>query len=58
MSGLMVGALPFFLLALFTLIRPDYTRLLFYDPTGNRILEAAVAMDVIALFIINRMVNV
>jgi tight adherence protein B len=58
MSGLVVGAMPFFLLALFTLIRPDYTTLLFYDPIGIRMLEAAVAMDAIALFIINRMVQV
>jgi tight adherence protein B len=58
MSGLVVGALPFFLLALFTLIRPDYTGLLFYDPVGNKMLGAAIAMDLIALFIINRMVRV
>jgi tight adherence protein B len=58
MSGIVVGALPFFLLALFTLIRPDYTSLLFYDPMGIKMLEAAVTMDLIALFIINRMVRV
>jgi tight adherence protein B len=58
MSGLMVGAMPFFLLAFFTLLRPDYTGVLFYDPAGNKLLEAAIAMDLIALFIINRMVQV
>ena len=58
MSGLMVGAMPFFLLAVFTLLRPDYTGVLFYDPAGNKLLEAAIAMDLIALFIINRMVQV
>jgi tight adherence protein B len=58
MSALVVGALPFFLLALFTLMRPDYTSMLFYDPVGIKMLEAACAMDVIALFIINRMVQV
>ena len=58
MSALVVGALPFFLLALFTLMRPDYTSLLFYDPVGIKLLEAACVMDVIALFIINRMIQV
>jgi tight adherence protein B len=58
MSGIVVGAMPFLLLALFTLIRPDYTSLLFYDPIGIKMLEAAVTMDLIALFIINRMVRV
>jgi tight adherence protein B len=58
MSGLMVGAMPFILLAVFTLLRPDYTGVLFYDPTGNKLLEAAIAMDLIALFAINRMVQV
>ncbi|MBV8774506.1 MAG: type II secretion system F family protein [Deltaproteobacteria bacterium] len=58
MSGLMVGAMPFFLLAVFTLLRPDYTGVLFYDPAGNKLLEAAIAMDLVALFIINRMVQV
>ncbi len=58
MSGLMVGAMPFLLLMLFTLIRPDYTGVLFYDATGNKLLEAAITMDLIALFVINRMVKV
>lgn len=58
MSGYMVGAMPFILLAVFTLIRPDYTGMLFSDPAGTKLLEAAIAMDVIALFIINRMVQI
>jgi tight adherence protein B len=58
MSGYMVAGMPFLLLVVFTLIRPDYTGMLFYDPAGNKLLEVAIAMDVIALFIINRMVQV
>jgi tight adherence protein B len=58
MSGLIVGALPFFLLVVFTIIRPEYSGLLFKDPSGNKILAAAIVMDLIALFIINRMVQV
>jgi tight adherence protein B len=58
MSGYLVAGMPFILLAVFTLIRPDYTGLLFYDAAGNKVLEAAIAMDLIALFIINRMVQI
>lgn len=58
MSGYLVAAMPFLLLVVFTLIRPDYTGMLFYDSAGNKLLEAAIAMDIIALFIINRMVQV
>jgi tight adherence protein B len=58
MSGLVVGALPFFLLAVFTLIRPQYTGMLFFDRLGNKMLEAAIAMDVFALFVIKRMVRI
>jgi tight adherence protein B len=57
MSGLMVGALPFIMLALFTLIRPQYMQLLFYDPIGVKMLEAAIALDLVAFFIMHRMVK-
>lgn len=58
MSGYLVGAMPFILLVVFTLIRPDYTGMLFHDRAGNKLLEAAIVMDLIALFIINRMVQI
>jgi len=58
MSGLIVGALPFIMLALFTLIRPQYMEPLFYDPIGVKMLEAAIIMDVLAFFIFRRMVRI
>lgn len=58
MSGLIVGALPFLLLVLFTLIRPDYTGLLFHDPLGIKMLEAAITLDVLAFLIIRHMLRV
>jgi tight adherence protein B len=58
MSGLVVGALPFIMLALFTLIRPQYMGQLFYDPIGVRMLEAAIILDLLAFFIMHRMVRI
>jgi len=58
MSGLIVGALPFIMLALFTLIRPEYMEPLFYNPIGVKMLETAIFLDLLALFIMRRMVRV
>jgi tight adherence protein B len=58
MSALIVGALPFIMLALFTLIRPQYMELLFYDPIGVKMLETAIILDVLAFFIMHRMVRI
>jgi tight adherence protein B len=58
MSGLMVGALPFVLLELLTLIRPEYMGQLFHDRLGFKMLEGAITLDVLALLIIRHMVRV
>jgi tight adherence protein B len=58
MSGYVVGALPFALLALFTIIRPGYTYPLFHDPKGIKMLEAATLLDVVALIVIRQMVKI
>jgi tight adherence protein B len=58
MSGLIVGALPFVLLVLFSLIRPDYIGLLFHDQLGIKMLEAAIILDTIAFILIRRMLRV
>jgi tight adherence protein B len=58
MSGLLVGAMPFFMLVVFSILRPEFTAELFHDPTGNKLLEAAIGMDLIALVIINRMLKI
>lgn len=58
LSGTIVAVLPFALLALFAVIRPNYVHPLFSDPLGKRMLQAAIVLDVIALSIIRRMVKV
>jgi tight adherence protein B len=58
MSGMIVSALPFALLALFSLVRPDYTRPLFYDPLGIKMLEGAIVLDAVAMLLMHRMVQV
>lgn len=58
MSGLIVGALPFIMLALFTLIRPEYMEVLFYDPIGVKMLEGAIILDLLAFVIMRRMLQI
>jgi tight adherence protein B len=58
MSGMIVAALPFLLLGLFTLVRPNYTYPLFHNPLGKRMLEGAIALDAVAFIVIRRMMQV
>jgi tight adherence protein B len=58
MSALIVGALPVVMLAVFTVLRPEYMELLFYDPIGIKMLEGAIVLDLTAFFIMHRMVRV
>ena len=58
MGGMIVGLLPVLVLGAFSIIQPGYTRVLFHDPTGLKILKAAVVLDLTALMIIKRMLRV
>jgi len=58
MSGIVVGLLPIFVLAAFSLIQPSYTRVLFTDPLGSKVLKAAVGLDAVAFFSIRRILRV
>ncbi len=58
MGGVLVALLPVFVLAAFTLLQPSYTHMLFTDPTGLKLLKTAIALDVMAFFIIRRLVRV
>ena len=58
MSGMVVGLLPIFVLAAFSLIQPSYARILFTDPLGTKVLKAAVGLDVVAFFSIRRILRV
>lgn len=58
MGGMIVGFLPVMVLGAFSLIQPGYTHVLFHDPTGLKILKAAVLMDLTALLMIRRILRV
>jgi len=58
LGGLVVGLLPVIVLLAFSLIQPGYTDALFYDPTGQMILKAAIGMDFMALMSIRYMLKV
>jgi tight adherence protein B len=58
MSGMVVGILPAIVLAAFSVIQPSYAEMLFTDPTGIKILKAAIALDLTALFVIRRILRV
>jgi tight adherence protein B len=58
LSSIIVAALPAVILGAFYLLRPDYVEVLFTNPTGNRLLEGAVVLDVIAFLIMQRIARV
>jgi tight adherence protein B len=58
LGGLVVGLLPVIVLCAFSVIQPGYTDALFHDPTGQTILKAAIGMDLMALFVIRRLLRV
>ena len=58
MSGILVGFLPIVMLGAFTVIQPSYTDTLFRDPTGQRLLEVAAVLDVMAFLTIRKLLKV
>jgi tight adherence protein B len=58
MSGMIVGLLPIFVLAAFSLVQPGYTDILFHDPTSIKVVKAAIGLDALAFFTIRRILNV
>lgn len=58
MSGILVGFLPLVMLAAFSVIQPSYTNTLFFDPTGQKILEVAFVLDVLAFLTIRKLLKV
>jgi tight adherence protein B len=57
MGGTMVALLPVVVLGAFTLLNPNYTHMLFTDPTGLMLLKTAIGFDILAFFIIRRLVR-
>jgi tight adherence protein B len=58
MSGMVVGLLPVVVLAMFSLIQPRNTEMLFFDPAGKMLLRIALGLDLGAFLIIRRILNV
>jgi tight adherence protein B len=57
-SAVIVTLLPFIVLAVFSLINPDYSRPLFHNHYGERMLETAIVLDVVAYFVMRRISRV
>jgi tight adherence protein B len=58
MGGIIVAVLPVAVLSIFTLVQPNYTDSLFYDPVGQKILKGALGLDVMAFLTIRRLLRV
>lgn len=58
MSAMIVSALPVVILGVFSMMRGDYTRILFHDPTGQRMLEVAIGLDAAAFLIMREIARV
>ncbi len=58
MSGWVVGCLPIVILGAFSVIQPSYTRVLFHDPSGIRILKVAGVLDLLAFLSIRKLLKV
>jgi tight adherence protein B len=58
LSGILVGFLPIVMLAAFSVIQPSYTNTLFFDPTGQKILEVAAVLDALAFLSIRKLLKV
>jgi len=58
MSGMVVGLLPAIVLGIFSLIQPNYVRVLFDDRSGIFALKVAIGLDLTAVFTIRRILKV
>ena len=58
MSGILVGFLPIAMLGAFSIIQPSYINTLFYDPSGQKILEVAAVLDAMAFLTIRQLLKV
>ena len=57
-SAIIVTLLPFIVLLAFSLINPDYSRPLFHNHYGQRMLQTAVVLDVVAYLVMRRIARV
>lgn len=57
-GGWLVALMPIFVLTAFSLMEPNYTKMLFHDPAGFDLLKTALALDVVAFFLVRRLMKV
>lgn len=57
-SGLIVGLLPVFMLAILMIINPSYVGMFFTTPVGNGLLVLAAAMEAVGFTVISKIVNI
>lgn len=57
-SAIIVTLLPFIVLVAFSLINPEYSRPLFHNHYGQRMLQTAVVLDVFAYLVMCRIARV
>lgn len=57
LGGMIVAILPAVVLGMFSLIDRNYTRALFFDPTGIKILKIAAVLDLSAFITIRRLLK-
>jgi tight adherence protein B len=58
MSGMVVGLLPLVVLAMFSVVQPNYAQMLFFDHTGKLILKTAMGLDLGAFLLIRHILKV
>lgn len=55
---MLVGLLPVFVLAIFSVVDPAVPRMLFTDPGGRILLKTAGVMDFVAILIIRKITRI
>jgi len=58
LTGWILSLLPVILLAMMNLVTPGYSKILFNDPTGQKMLYASAVLIVIGAFIIRKIVDI
>jgi tight adherence protein B len=57
-SAIIIGALPFFMLAIMYMLNPKYIGVLFTHPVGNILLGVALAGQVVGMLVLRKIVSV
>src|SRR5208283_4004225 len=58
LTGWILALLPVIILALLSVVSPDYSAILFHDPTGQKLLYAGGTLILLGSLIIRKIVNI